>query len=474
MPSEVILLILVVVAGAYMAWNIGANDVANAMGTSVGSGALTLKQAVMIAAVLEFCGAFFFGSHVSETIQKGIVDSSVFKDPIIVVYGMLAALISAGAWLQIASYYGWPVSTTHSIVGAVIGFGAAVGGIEAVYWENVSFIATSWVLSPLMGGILSFALFNLLRQQIFYASNPIAATKRITPILVFGVVFILSLIMLYKGLNNVQLELSFMQSIGISALCGLIGFLISKVCLRRIVVNTPVFEADVEYQPEVLKQLDKAKKILSQIQNNSRGVVQYQTSEILNEIQTLSSSLKRKEDIGTQSAEYAIVEKIFGYLQIMSACLMAFAHGANDVANAIGPLAAAIDILTTGAISEHATIPTWVLAMGGVGIVIGLATWGWRVIETIGKKITELTPTRGFSAEFGAAATILIASRLGLPISTTHTLVGSVIGVGLARGIEALDLRTTRHIVVSWLFTVPAGAILAIGLFYIIEIVFKN
>lgn len=474
MPSEVILLILVVVAGAYMAWNIGANDVANAMGTSVGSGALTLKQAVMIAAVLEFCGAFFFGSHVSETIQKGIVDSSVFKDPIIVVYGMLAALISAGAWLQIASYYGWPVSTTHSIVGAVIGFGAAVGGIEAIYWENVSFIATSWVLSPLMGGILSFGLFNLLRQQIFYASNPIAATKRITPVLVFGVVFILSLIMLYKGLNNVQLELSFMQSIGISVLCGLIGFLISKICLRWVVVNTPVFEADVEYQPEVLKQLDKAKKILCQIQNNSRGVVQYQTSEILNEIQTLSSSLKRKEDLGTQSAEYAIVEKIFGYLQIMSACLMAFAHGANDVANAIGPLAAAIDILTTGAISEHATIPAWVLAMGGIGIVIGLATWGWRVIETIGKKITELTPTRGFSAEFGAAATILIASRLGLPISTTHTLVGSVIGVGLARGIEALDLRTTRHIIISWLFTVPAGAILAIGLFYIIEIVFKH
>ena len=474
MSSELILLILIVLAGAYMAWNIGANDVANAMGTSVGSGALTLRSAVMIAAVLEFSGAFFFGSHVSETIQKGIIDSSIFRDPIVVVYGMLAALISAGAWLQIASYYGWPVSTTHTIVGAVVGFGAAVGGIEAIYWENVSFIAFSWVISPFMGGVLSFGLFNLLRQKIFYANNPIEATKKITPFLVFGVVFTLSLIMLYKGLSNVELELNFAQSIGISSGCGAIGFLISKFCLRRIVVPKPLHQEEIEHGPEVSKQLDKAKKLLQQVQGASRGVIQYQTSEILNEIQTLSISLKKKEDASSQSLEYAVVEKVFGYLQIISACLMAFAHGANDVANAIGPLAAGIDILTTGVISEHATIPTWVLALGGVGIVIGLATWGWRVIETIGKKITELTPTRGFSAEFGAAATILIASRLGLPISTTHTLVGSVIGVGLARGIEALDLRTTRHIVVSWLFTVPAGAILSIILFYIIDAVFKG
>jgi len=471
MSTEMILLILVVLAGAYMAWNIGANDVANAMGTSVGSGALTLKQAVCIAAVLEFSGAFFFGSHVSETIQKGIVDSSIFKDPLILVYGMLSALIAAGAWLQVASYYGWPVSTTHSIVGAVIGFGAIVGGVEAIYWDNVAFIATSWVLSPLLGGLLSYGIFNLLRRHIFYTSNPVESAKKITPYLVFCVIAILAQVMLYKGLSNVALQFNFLQALGISFLCGAVGFLVSMLLLR-LVPPLDKIKQDGEDHPELSSELEKAKKHLVMIQQTSLGSIQYQAKEIIEEMQILSESLKQKDSVSKEGAEYAIVEKIFGYLQVISACLMAFAHGANDVANAIGPLAAAIGVLTTGQISAQATIPTWALALGGVGIVVGLATWGWRVIETIGRKITELTPTRGFSAEFGAAATILIASRLGLPISTTHTLVGSVIGVGLARGIEALDLRTTRHIMISWIVTVPAGAIITIVLFFIIRAIF--
>lgn len=470
MSLEMTLMILVIVAGAYMAWNIGANDVANAMGTSVGSGALTLKQAVYIAAVLEFSGAFFFGSHVSETIQKGIIDSSIFnKDPLILVYGMLSALIAAGAWLQLASYYGWPVSTTHSIVGSLVGFGAVVGGIEAIYWDNVAFIATSWVLSPLFGGLLSYGIFNILRRRIFYAHNPVEAAKKLTPSLVFLVVVTLCLVMLYKGLSNVDLQLNFLQSIGISFLCGAIGYAISMLLLRNVRAPQNKIKPQSEYHPEVSTELDKAKKHLQLVQETSKGVIQFQANEILDEINMLSKSLKQKEESGKESAEYAVVEKLFGYLQIMSACLMAFAHGANDVANAIGPLAAAIGVLTTGYIAAQATIPVWALALGGAGIVIGLATWGWRVIETIGKKITELTPTRGFSAEFGAAATILIASRLGLPISTTHTLVGSVIGVGLARGIEALDLRTTRHIIISWIVTVPAGAVITIICFYVIK-----
>lgn len=471
MTLDMTLMILVIVAGAYMAWNIGANDVANAMGTSVGSGALTLKQAVIIAAVLEFSGAFFFGSHVSETIQNGIIDSTIFnKNPYILVYGMLSALIAAGAWLQVASYYGWPVSTTHSIVGSLVGFGAIVGGVEAIYWENVAFIATSWVLSPLFGGLLSYGIFNVLRRQIFFSHNPVEAAKKLTPSLVFCVVVTLALVMLYKGLSNVDLRLNFLQSIGISVLCGAIGYVISMLLLRN--VGTPQkIKPNSEYHPEVSSELDKAKKHLLLVQEASKGAIQFQANEILDEIEMLSESLKQKEETGKESVEYAVVEKIFGYLQIMSACLMAFAHGANDVANAIGPLAAAISVLTTGYIAAQAAIPVWALALGGIGIVIGLATWGWRVIETIGKKITELTPTRGFSAEFGAAATILIASRLGLPISTTHTLVGSVIGVGLARGIEALDLRTTRHILISWVVTVPAGALITIVCFYIIKAV---
>lgn len=469
MSFEMTLLILVILAGAYMAWNIGANDVANAMGTSVGSGALTLRSAVIIAAILEFAGAFFFGSHVSETIQKGIVDSSIFTNPLILVYGMLSALLAAGAWLQLASYYGWPVSTTHSIVGSLIGFGAVVGGVDAIYWDNVAFIVSSWVLSPIMGGLLSYGIFNILRRKIFYTNNPVEATKKLTPFLVFCVVVTLALVMLYKGLNNVDLKFNFMQSLGISILCGGVGYVISMFLLRNVAPPQCKLKSPSEFHPEMSRELDKAKKHLLLVQETSRGAIQFQANEILDEINMLSDSLKQKEEIGKESAEYAVVERIFGYLQIMSACLMAFAHGANDVANAIGPLVAAVDVLQTGQISATASIPVWALALGGFGIVIGLATWGWRVIETIGKKITELTPTRGFSAEFGAAATILIASRLGLPISTTHTLVGSVIGVGLARGIEAIDLRTTSHILISWIVTVPAGAIITVIFTYIIK-----
>lgn len=471
MPVETILLILVILAGTYMAWNIGANDVANAMGTSVGSGALTLKQAVIIAAVLEFSGAFFFGSHVSETIQQGIIDSKYFiNDPLDLVYGMLASLIAAGAWLQIASYKGWPVSTTHTIVGALVGFGAIVGGIDAVNWENVTFIGTSWILSPIAGGVLSFGLFNFLRKKIFYAQNPVQATKNMLPYLVFFVVSTLALIMMFKGLTNLELELTFFQALLYSFGFGIAGALIGYAAVRNI--SPPRIKAPADYHPEVSTQLEKARRHLLLVQQSSQGTIQYQASEILSEIESLSHSIQQREEDGHENKEYALVEKIFGYLQIMSACFMAFAHGANDVANAIGPLSAAITILTTGAITAQAAVPAWALGLGGVGIVVGLATWGWRVIETIGKKITELTPTRGFSAEFGAAVTILLASRLGMPISTTHTLVGSVIGVGLARGIEALDLRTTSYIVLSWLVTVPAGAFITIGLYYIIKLIF--
>lgn len=411
MLLDTLLIGIVLLAGLYMAWSIGANDVANAMGTSVGSGALTLRQAILVAAVLEFCGAFFFGSHVSETIQRGIIDLSLFeKHPFTLAMGMFASLLSAGIWLQIASYYGWPVSTTHSIVGAVIGFGIAVGGVKGIYWDNVEFIAFSWILSPILGGILSFLIFSLIRKQIFRSQNPIAAAKRLFPIIVFFVVFILCHIGLFEGLKNLHLSISLYQSFFISGAIGLLLSLIGCHFLRKM-----------------------------------------------------------KEEPFVAPEGYLVVERIFSYLQIMSACFMAFAHGANDVANAIGPLAAAYSILTTGVIAAQTTIPSWLLAFGGFGIVLGLSTWGWRVIETIGKKITELTPTRGFSAEFGAALTILIASQLGLPISTTHTLVGSVLGIGFARGIEALDMSTIRYIILSWIVTIPAGAFLAVLLFYLID-----
>lgn len=413
---DLFLIIFLLLTGFYTAWNIGANDVANAMGTSVGSGALTLKRAVMIAAFLEFFGAFFFGSHVSKTIQSGIINPDFFiADPRILVYGMLASLASAGIWLQIASYYGWPVSTTHSIVGALVGFGIVIGGIESIYWKSVGFIVSSWILSPFLGGIAGYYLFTFLRKQIFYTLSPLQAMYRLTPFLVFFVTLVLAAILVFEGLYNFQISLSLSYKLltvfSIAAAVSLLAFFYLRSAQRPI--------------------------------------------------QKL-----------TIHQEYAKVEMLFSYLQIVSACMMAFAHGANDVANAIGPLSAAIAIITTGIVAVDAPVPAWALALGGAGIVCGLATWGWRVIETIGKKITELTPSRGFAAEFSTALTIVIASRLGMPVSTTHTLVGAVIGVGFARGLEAVNLTTTRDILISWIVTVPVGALIAIILFYPIRIVF--
>ncbi|CUI17902.1 phosphate transporter [Candidatus Protochlamydia naegleriophila] len=466
------LLILILVTGFYMAWNIGANDVANAMGTSVGSGSLTLRQAVIIAAILEFCGAFFFGSHVSKTMQSGIINPDVFvHDPRILVYGMLASLASVGMWLQLASYFGWPVSTTHSIVGAIVGFGAVVGGLEAVYWKDVGYIICSWILSPVLGGVLAYYIFTLLRKKIFYALNPLEATRKLTPLLVFIVVSILALVLVFEGLHNLNLELTLLTKIAITVGAGLLGAFISHLVMRRIPI-TQHGKPHNEYDPEAMQSLEKVQKHLQRFHSKSNGEAQYTAGLLMEEVNTLSKSLKPRMELDHTHEEYNRVETVFAYLQIMTACMMAFAHGANDVANAIGPLSAAVTILTTGLFAVEAPVPTWALALGGSGIVVGLATWGWRVIETIGKKITELTPSRGFAAEFGAATTIVLASRLGLPISTTHTLVGAVLGVGFARGLEAVNLTTTRDILISWVVTVPIGALLAVALFYPIRAVF--
>ncbi len=466
------LLILILVTGFYMAWNIGANDVANAMGTSVGSGSLTLRQAVIIAAILEFCGAFFFGSHVSKTMQSGIINPDVFvHDPRILVYGMLASLASVGMWLQLASYFGWPVSTTHSIVGAIVGFGAVVGGLEAVYWKDVGYIICSWILSPVLGGVLAYYIFTLLRKKIFYALNPLEATRKLTPLLVFIVVSILALVLVFEGLHNLNLELTLLTKIAITVGAGLLGAFISHLAMRRIPI-TQHGKPRNEYDPEAMQSLEKVQKHLQRFHSKSNGEAQYTAGLLMEEVNALSKSLKPRMELDHTHEEYNRVETVFAYLQIMTACMMAFAHGANDVANAIGPLSAAVTILTTGLFAVEAPVPTWALALGGSGIVVGLATWGWRVIETIGKKITELTPSRGFAAEFGAATTIVLASRLGLPISTTHTLVGAVLGVGFARGLEAVNLTTTRDILISWVVTVPIGALLAVALFYPIRAVF--
>ena len=479
-PQLIVILVMSVLFGLYMAWGIGANDVANAMGTSVGSGALTLKRAVILAAILEFAGAFLAGSHVSETVRKGIIDLDMFAGEgggMSFMLGMLSALLAAGVWLQIASFKGWPVSTTHSIVGSIVGFGAVYGGMSAVHWEKVGTIVASWVVSPLLSGVISFAIFHIILRTIFYKQRPLRAAKKMTPYLVFMVFAILTLTLVFKGLKNLKLNLEFSEAILIAAGVGLLAAIISALLVRRIKEEqSPEEEANGNpAQAEYLQRcLDKAARNLQRVQSATAGAPNQDLTELLDEVQRLKFETKKKYEFHTDSAELKKVERLFVYLQILSACMVAFAHGANDVANSIGPMSAVIAVAKDGGqtIAAAAPVPMWLLAVGGIGIVIGLATWGWRVMETVGRKITHLTPTRGFSAEFGAATTVVIASKMGLPISTTHTLVGAVLGVGMARGISALNLNMVRNIFVSWIVTIPAGASLAIFFFFVLRFFF--
>ena len=678
MTGITVLIILTLICGFYVAWNIGANDVANAMGTSVGSGALTLRRAVILAAIFEFAGAYIVGSNVSNTVRKKIFDpseitrvhgttqatvtikvfssdaseqlfaqndfftgttgqkitgnlldndvsrdnqklvvkTSTLSDTVgkldvqengdfeylpqagfdgteqftyevcdtnnecekatvnltilktteggpkpaansdefvsldstplegnlllndvnvsewnigtlpdtkpehgkveinkdgtfsytpdkdfvgtdsftysvtspmasyVLACGMIAALLAAGTWLLIATWMSWPVSTTHSIVGAVVGFGVIALGYGGIAWGSVGMISAGWVISPLISGAISYLLFSAILKMVFHKRDPVRAAKKLTPYLVGAVLAVLTGVTTFKGLKPLWKKMgidydlfgaedrTFMYSVlGITVLISVIGYYISKAFLKNYgndgettSTNNPVLDA------EVSRSLHKAQMHLKRVRSSASDEnVQQEANRLLEEVERVSKSVRERITTNTDSPELRKVEKIFVLLQVLTACLVAFAHGSNDVANAIGPLSAAYQALQEGVVSAKSSTPGWALLLGGVGIVIGLATWGWRVIQTVGEKITELTPSRGFCAEFGAAITILVASTLpiGLPISTTHTLVGAVLGVGLARGINALNLKTMRDIVAGWAITIPAGAGLAI-LFYLI------
>ncbi|MCC6579558.1 MAG: inorganic phosphate transporter [Phycisphaeraceae bacterium] len=458
-----------------MAWNIGANDLANAMGTSVGSGSLTLRRAVILAAVLEFCGAYFVGSSVTDTMRKGIVDPMLFEhEPMLLVCGMLASLLAAGAWLQVASYFGWPVSTTHTIVGAILGFGAVHGGLGVIRWtghNGVSEIVASWVISPLLAAAVAFFVFQLIRRQVMYSPHPLRATRRLAPWLVMIVFATLTLSVLLDAQKNKRLDIALHQLVGASLLVGLASAVVSYALMsgkRRTEHPSP----GDSHEYYAAMSLQKAAKQLRRVQGLMTGEAQMQLVSALAQVEGLTRKLGRPEEAMRKSTEHQQSERIFACLQIISAGYVAFAHGANDVANAVGPMAAVVQTIRSGIIANTTPVPTWILLMGAVGIVIGLSTWGWRVIETVGKRITELTPTRGFSAEFATALTVLLASKIGLPVSTTHTLVGAVMGVGLARGMSALNLNAIRDIVVSWIITIPAGAGLSIFFFFILKAIF--
>jgi PiT family inorganic phosphate transporter len=389
-----------------MAWAIGANDVANAMGTSVGSGALTVWGAILVAAIFEFAGAFFAGGQVTDTVRKGMLDVSlVDRDQLI--YGMLGSLAAAGTLLVGATRFGLPVSTTHAIVGAIVGFGVVSVGPEVVNWGKIGQIVLSWLTSPLIAGVFAFVIFQITRAKVLDTKDPVAQIRKLGPIFFFLVFFIIGLVTLFKGLKPLKLNLDLTEAFMGSILLGFIGAGVGVFFIRRVELG----QEDPKHR-------------------------------------------------------FSRVEKIFVVLQILTACAIAFAHGSNDVANAIGPLAAISSAISGADLGGKASVSPWMLAIGGIGIVFGLATWGYRVMETVGKRITELTPSRGFAAQLAAATTIVVASRLGIPVSTTHTLVGAVLGVGLARGISALDMRVVGKIIASWVATLPIAAGLSMFFYF--------
>ncbi len=411
MDPGLIILILAVVVGLYSAINIGANDVANSMATSVASGALTVKRAVMIAAVADVLGAVLVGAHVANTIRKGLVDPAHFIDvPNLFMLGMLAAVAGSALWVNIATLFRLPVSTTHAIIGGVLGFGMVSVGASAINWTVVGYVVLSWIVSPVFGGVVSYIIFTIIKKYILRSSEPIKKTQRLGPYFVGIVFFVLTMAIIYKGLKNLHLDLRFLQALLISLLVGLAGFFIGSTFIRRF--------KDKDIDP------------------------------------------------------YAQVEQMARPLQVLAACFKAFSHGANDVANAIGPVAAIVSVLHTSQVTQDVSIPFWLLLAGGVGLAVGAYVWGRGVMETVGEKITVITPTRGFSAEFGTAVTVLLCSRLGMPVSTTHVAVGNIIGVGLAGGISAINLGIIKKIFYAWILSVPAAGVFSILLFFLLRFIF--
>lgn len=410
-----ILVIITAVFGFLMAFGVGANDVANAMGTSVGSGTITAKQAIFIAMFFECAGAYLAGGEVTETIKSGVIDPMQFTDtPEILVFGMMAALFSSGIWLLIASKMGWPVSTTHAIIGAIVGFACITVGAHAVDWGTVRNIVGSWFITPILAGIIAYVIFFSTQKLIFDTPKPLANAQKYGPFYMGLTVLILAIVTMTKGLKHIGLHLTTIETLIISGIISIIAGILGSFYFR------------------------------SQrfIQNVTKGT-------------------------------FGAVEKVFSILMLLTACAMAFAHGSNDVANAVGPLSAVVSIIEHGGeIAGKTTLAWWILPLGSVGIGVGLIVMGYKVMSTIGTGITDLTPSRGFAAQFATAVTVVLASGTGLPISTTQTLVGAILGIGFARGIAAINLTVIRNIVASWIVTLPAGTFFAIVIYYIIYAIF--
>ena len=409
MSAQTYLLAITVLTGAYMAWNIGANDCSNAMASAVGAKVITLKQALILATILTFLGATFVGSHVAQTIRKGIIEPSALGSPKVIWLALLSALLAASLWVCLSTYKNLPVSTTHSIVGAVIGVGLVAGGPKVVYWGELARIVFSWIFSPIVSGLAAYLLFRFIDRTILSRMDTARGAVITSPVLVAATLFIITL--------SLFLETPLGHKFGFEGMKVLIG---------------PFLVAVVGY-------------------TICRGILE---------------ALFRQ-------GKFAVAEQIFRYLQVMTSCYVSFGTGANDVANAMGPLAGIYFIYSTGTVAAEAHVPIALLAFGGAMIALGICTWGYRVIETMGHKITELTSVRGFTVEFSAATVILSASMMGLPVSTTHAAVGAFVGVGLARGLQGLlDLGILVRIMVYWLITVPVAAATSAVIFILLKSIF--
>jgi sodium-dependent phosphate transporter len=494
----------------YNAWGGGANDCANSFATAVGSKTLTLKKAIIIASVFEFLGAVLMGSHVTDAVRKNIVSEDLFTDnPGALMFGMLCADLASALWLTLATYLKWPVSTTHSIIGAIIGFSLAYGGDEGINWEKVGLIVASWFASPIIAGIFSLSIFTLIKKFVFDTVNPYERTAKVFPILTFITFFINSLFIIYKG--SPQLDLDEMPvgdsvgiSIGIASGTGLIAWFIYVPYAKRQVerVTNPDLELnEMEINPvtETDEQRTKSyttalaientvndsstdelptnKTILNETtsddneqdnqQNNEQdndNDIEYHTKRI-KELQTAkdNSLIEKLHENAYQIDEKA--DKLCSWLQIFTSCFSSFAHGSNDVANAVAPLATIYSIYQYNEVQETTEVPIWILVLGGAGIVIGLATWGYKIIDRIGRELTKVSPSRGFIIELSAAITVIIASRTELPVSTTHCQVGSVVGCGLSGGTKNVQWKLLKGILWSWFITVPITGLLSAGLF---------
>ncbi len=411
-------LIAAAVLGFYMAWVIGANDVANSMANAVGSKAISIRHAIIAAGICEFAGAVLVGAHVTETVRGGIVPPEAIAGAFemdaamgtaSLAIGMACALLAAALWLNMATWVCMPVSTTHSIVGAVAGIGIVAAGWAAVRWSVMAQIVASWFISPVAGALMAILFFKIISWTVLNRKNPLTASKTATPVIAFFTTFIVLTAILYRGMEHVLPH----WLTGPGALL----FALAAALLAAMMTWM------------------------------------------------LTTRYLQDAGLGTHASQLLRVERVFVPIVIATSCCVAFSHGANDVANAVGPLAAVINIIRTREITMEVPVPLWILGLGGIGIVVGLATYGYRVMRTVGEEITQLTPSRGVAANVAVTATVLTCSRLGMPVSTTHTLVGAILGIGMVRGLSSVNKRITRNIFCSWFITVPVAAVLAMILF---------